>query len=69
MNDWAELDRALVAMAASGSAEVREDGEWLAELAALHCELHRDAKNPLVHLWSAESNLTRRIVRVREQSA
>lgn len=68
MNDWAELDRALVAMAASGSAEVREDGEWLAEFAALHCELHRDAKNPLVHLWSAESNLTRRIVRVREQS-
>jgi hypothetical protein len=68
MNDWAELDRALVAMAASGSAEVREDGEWLAELAALHCELHRDAKNPVVHLWSAESNLTRRIVRVREQS-
>ena len=68
MNDWAELDRALVAMAASGSTEVREDGEWLAELAALHCELHRDGKNPLVHLWSAENNLTRRILRVREQS-
>jgi hypothetical protein len=68
MNDWAELDRALVAMAAFGSTEVREDGEWLAELAALRCELHRDGKNPLVHLWSAESNLTRRILRVREQS-
>ena len=68
MNDWAELDRALVAMAASGSTEVREDGEWLAELASLHCELHTDGKNPLVHLWSAESNLTRRILRVREQS-
>ena len=66
MNDWAELDRALVAMAASGSTEVREDGEWLAELAALHCELHREGKNPLVHLWSAENNLTRRILRVRE---
>src|SRR5579863_4431706 len=68
MNDWADLDRALVAMAASGSTEVREDGEWLAELAALRCELHSDGKNPLVHLWSAESNLTRRILRVREQS-
>jgi hypothetical protein len=55
-------------MAASGSTEVREDGEWLAELAALHCELHRDAKNPLVRLWSAENNLTRRILRIREQS-
>ena len=52
MNDWAELDRALDAMAASGSTEVREDGEWLAELAALHCELRREGKNPLVHLWS-----------------
>ena len=68
MNDWAELDRALVAMASSGSTEVREDGEWLAELATLHCELHCDSKNPLVHLWSAENNLTRRILRVREQS-
>lgn len=68
MNDWAELDRALVAMASSGCTEVREDGEWLAELATLHCELRCDSKNPLVHLWSAESNLTRRILRVREQT-
>src|SRR5271167_3377349 len=68
MNDWAQLDHALVEMAASGNAEVREDGEWLAELAALHCELQRDGKSPLVHLWSAENNLTRRILRVREQS-
>ncbi|HXR10313.1 MAG TPA: hypothetical protein VN792_06020, partial [Candidatus Acidoferrales bacterium] len=29
---------------------------------------HRDGKNPLVHLWSAENNLTWRILRVREQS-
>ena len=68
MNDWAELDRALDAMVASGTTEVREDGEWLAELAALHCELHSRGKTPLVHLWSAERNLTRRILRVREAS-
>src|SRR5271154_1908399 len=68
MNDWAELDSALCAMAASGSAEVREDGEWLGELAALHCELRREGKSPLVHLWSGERNLTRRVLRVREQS-
>jgi hypothetical protein len=68
VNDWAELDRALVAMASSGSAEIREDGEWLAELSSLHCELHAVGKTPLVRLWSAESNLTRRIVRIREQS-
>ena len=68
MNEWAELDRALDAMASSGSAEVREDGEWLAELAGLRCELRAEGKNPLVHLWSEERNLTRRILRVREQS-
>jgi len=54
MNDWTELGTALCAMAASGSAEVREDGEWLSELAALHCELRQEGKNPLVHLWSDE---------------
>jgi len=68
MNEWAELDRALDAIASSGSAEVREDGQWLAELNGLHCELRAEGKNPLVHLWSDERNLTRRILRVREQS-
>jgi hypothetical protein len=68
MNDWAELDRALDAIAASGSAEVREDGRWLAEFTGLRCELRTEGKNPLVHLWSDERNLTRRILGVREQS-
>ncbi|MGA2509381.1 MAG: hypothetical protein ABSG27_04060 [Candidatus Acidiferrales bacterium] len=68
MNDWAELDRALGAMAASGRTEVREDGEWLAELAALHCELRHEGNSPLVHLWSDERNLTRRVLSIREQS-
>src|SRR5271155_4296672 len=66
--DWAELDRALGEMASSGNVEVREDGEWLAEFAALHCELHRQGKNSLVHFWSDERNLTRRVLRVREHS-
>jgi hypothetical protein len=66
-DDWAELDRALGEMAASGSVEVREDGEWLAELAALHCELRREGKSALVHLWSDQRNLTRRILRVKER--
>ncbi|HEX2777654.1 MAG TPA: hypothetical protein VHN10_13525, partial [Candidatus Acidoferrales bacterium] len=66
-DEWAELDRALGEMAASGSVEVREDGEWLAELAALHCELRREGKSALVHLWSDQRNLTRRILRVKER--
>lgn len=68
MNEWAELDRALEAMAASGHAEVREDGEWLAELAGLHCELRSQGKNSLVHLWSEQRSVTRRVLRVQEQS-
>jgi hypothetical protein len=64
-DDWAELDHALGEMAASGSVEVREDGEWLAELAGLHCELRRQGRNSLVHLWSDERNLTRRVLRVK----
>jgi len=68
MNEWAELDRALAAMAASGSTEVREDGEWLDELAELRWELREHGKNALVHLWSDERNLTRRVLRIREQS-
>ena len=68
MNEWTELDRALGAMASSGSAEVREDGQWLAELAGLHYELRAEGNNPLVHLWSDDRSLTRRVLRVREQS-
>lgn len=68
MDDWDELDRAIGEMAGSGNAEVREDGEWLSELSGLHCELSRQGKQSLVHLWSDNRNLTRRVVRVKECS-
>ena len=68
MNDFAELDRALSEIAASGAAEVREDGRWLADLSGLHCEFREDGKNPLVHLWSDDRNLTRRVLRVKEKT-
>lgn len=67
-NNWADLQSALDEPAASGPIEVREDGEWLAELAGLHCEVHFEAKNALIHLWSEERNLTRRLVRLKERS-
>lgn len=69
MDIWTELDSALAAMAASGCCEVREDGQWLAELTGLQCELRRQGKNALIHLWSDERNLTRRVLHVKEQSA
>jgi hypothetical protein len=68
MNDWDELDRALGIIAVSGRAEVREDGEWLADFNPLHFEIRRQGENVLVHLWSSEQNLTRRVLCVKEQS-
>ncbi|MGB0036297.1 MAG: hypothetical protein WBP79_12550 [Candidatus Acidiferrales bacterium] len=68
MDDWAELDRAIGEMAASAGVEIHEDGEWLAELAGLQYEFRREGKHPLVHLWSDQRNLTRRVLRVRERS-
>jgi hypothetical protein len=68
MNDWTELSHALDGITASGTAEIREDGQWLAELVAPHCEVHLEGNNPLVHLWSDKRNLTRRVLRVRERS-
>lgn len=67
-NDWAGLQSELDRLAAYGAIEVREDGEWLAELAGLHYEVHFEGKNPLLHLWSEERNLTRRLLRVKDRS-
>jgi hypothetical protein len=53
MNEWAELDRAWVAMASSGRTEIRDGGEWLAELD--YAALPSDGKNPLVNLSSDRS--------------
>lgn len=68
MDDWSELARVLAEFAASPSAEVREDGEWLAGLSGLHCELRHEGKQPLVHLWSEGRTLTRRVLRVKERT-
>jgi hypothetical protein len=69
VNDWAALDQLLASMASSGAIEIREEGEWLAELDSLRYELHPSGKNTLIHLWSEERNLTRRILRVAEHSS
>lgn len=68
MNDWNELDRTLLQWAASGVVEVREDGRWLAGLSPTNYELRRNGKTVLVHLWSSERNLTRRVLSVKLQS-
>ena len=68
-NDWTELERTLREFSVSGVTEISEDGEWLAELTDLQFEVHLEGKNPLIHLWSEERNLTRRILRVKSRDA
>ncbi len=66
--DWASLHQAIEQMASSGTAEVREAGEWLAELATFQWEFKHEGKHSLLHLWSEGKNLTRRVIDVKEQS-
>lgn len=68
MTDWEKLDLALSEFVRSGTVEVREDGEWLAAFASLQCEVSCSGKATLIHLWSDEKNLTRRVARVKEQT-
>src|SRR5215472_12197781 len=64
----AELRRALDTVRAAGVPEVRENGEWLAGLAGAQYEVRADGDAALLHLWSAEQSLVRRVVRVAKES-
>ncbi|MFZ0213777.1 MAG: hypothetical protein WBE20_12100 [Candidatus Acidiferrales bacterium] len=64
MDDWSNLEQALEQLTASGAVEVHEDGEWLAALDGFRSEVRPQGKQALIHLWSSESNLVRRIVRI-----
>ena len=64
----AELEHCLREWAAAGPAEVREHGARLATLEALSWELRGDPASPLLHLWSAHCNLTRRVLAIAENS-
>ncbi len=62
------LEDALAELVASGPVEIHENGQWLAGLSALRYEVQRQGANTLIHLWSEERNLVRRVLRVAEQS-
>jgi hypothetical protein len=64
----AELRRALDGVCAAGSPEVRENGEWLAALDGLRYEVRAQGEAALLHLWSAQESLVRRVVCVAEES-
>ena len=65
----AELRRALGRVCAAGAPEVRENGEWLAGLAGAQYEVSAQGEAALLHLWSAEQSLVRRVERLAEESS
>jgi len=64
----AEIAHALTELRAGGAVEVRENGGFFASLAALEWELRGQDHAPLIHLWSGERNLTRRVLAITAQS-
>jgi len=68
MTNAEELERALTALFASGPVELDENGRWLAALAGLQYEVRRRGSSTLLHLWSEQQNLVRRVLRITEQS-
>jgi hypothetical protein len=65
----AELLRALDGLCAIGVPEVRENGEWLAGLEGVQYEVSPQGEAALLHLWSAQQSLVRRVLRVAEESS
>src|SRR5579863_170016 len=63
-----ELRRALDGLCATGKPEVRENGEWLAGLEGVQYEVSAQGEAALLHLWSTEQSLVRRVLRVAEES-
>src|SRR5580700_10994364 len=59
------LDRLL----ATGRVEVRENGAWLATVEDFRYELRQQGDVLLLHLWSAESSMVRRVLRIEEHEA
>jgi hypothetical protein len=64
----AECRRALDGLCANGTPEVRENGEWLAGLEGVQYEVSAQGETALLHLWSAQQSLVRRVLRVAEGS-
>src|SRR3984957_7399059 len=63
-----ELRRALDGLCAIRAPEVRENGEWLAGLDGVQYEVSAQGDAALLHLWSAQQSLVRRVLRVAEES-
>ncbi len=64
----AELQAALREFTASGIVEVRENGGCIAPFSGMSWEVRGSGEKPLLHLWSGQINLTRRVLAITEHS-
>jgi hypothetical protein len=63
-----ELETTLRQFAARGAVEVRENGSRVTSLAVLSWEVRSAGVRPLLHLWSEQYNLTRRVLSITDHS-
>ena len=64
----AELQARLQEFTASGVVEVRENGGSVAPFSGMSWEVRGDGEKPLLHLWSEQFNLTRRVLAITDHS-
>jgi hypothetical protein len=63
-----DLREALDRLLAEGRLEVRENGAWLASLEGFRYEVREQGGVALLHLWSQERNLVRRVLGILENA-
>jgi hypothetical protein len=64
----AELQASLQEFTASGIVEVRENGGSVAPFSGMSWEVRGEGEKPLLHLWSEQFNLTRRVLAITDHS-
>jgi hypothetical protein len=63
-----ELSAILREFTGSGIVEVRENGGRVASFSGMSWEVRGNSEKPLLHLWSEEFNLTRRVLAITDHS-
>lgn len=63
-----ELEACLKEFTADGAIEIRENGGRVAPFSGLSWEIRGAAEKPLLHLWSENYNLTRRVLAITDHS-
>ena len=64
----AELQACLKEFTAVGAIEIRENGGRIAPFSGLSWEVRGASEKPLLHLWSENHNLTRRVLAITDHS-